>query len=156
MYGPFRQIFTVTGDVTVKEDVQRIMDSVVGHYGKLDVLVSASAIRETRISPQHAQCFFIHRTGTPIDGTRRQWVWKVVIITYLAKISQNALFCNRNLRACVHFCYKLVHCETWGRCTLGFVRPVNDWPTMTGCNFVMCNFVMCLPPGQQCRCHPRP
>ena len=45
MYAPFRQIFTVTGDVTVKEDVQRIMDSVVGHYGKLDVLVSASATR---------------------------------------------------------------------------------------------------------------
>ncbi len=40
-------IFTVTGDVTVKEDVQRIMDATIEYYGKLDVLVNnAGATRK--------------------------------------------------------------------------------------------------------------
>jgi NAD(P)-dependent dehydrogenase (short-subunit alcohol dehydrogenase family) len=34
------QVYLVTGDVTVKEDVERIVTSVVSHYGKLDILVS--------------------------------------------------------------------------------------------------------------------
>jgi len=34
------QIHLITGDVTVKEDVERIVSSSVSHFGKLDILVS--------------------------------------------------------------------------------------------------------------------
>ena len=44
----FTQIFLVTGDVTVKEDVQRIMDSTVQHYGRLDVLLNNAGATRAR------------------------------------------------------------------------------------------------------------
>ncbi len=34
------QLFTIIGDVTVKEDVQKIVDATVTFFGKLDILVS--------------------------------------------------------------------------------------------------------------------
>merc|ERR1712173_387210 len=43
-----KNIYTITGDVTVKEDVQRIMDSVISHYGKLDVLVNNAGATRAR------------------------------------------------------------------------------------------------------------
>ena len=42
------QIFLVTGDVTVKEDVERIMDSTVKHYGRLDVLINNAGATRAR------------------------------------------------------------------------------------------------------------
>ena len=38
----------VTGDVTVKEDVERIMDSTVQHYGRLDVLLNNAGATRAR------------------------------------------------------------------------------------------------------------
>ena len=35
----FLQIYLITGDVTSKEDVERIVSSTVSHFGKLDILV---------------------------------------------------------------------------------------------------------------------
>jgi len=43
-----KNIFTVTGDVTIKEDVQRIMDETVAHYGKLDILVNNAGATRAR------------------------------------------------------------------------------------------------------------
>ena len=42
------QMFLVTGDLTVKEDVDRIMDSTVKHYGRLDVLVNNAGATRAR------------------------------------------------------------------------------------------------------------
>ena len=39
-------------------------------------------------------------------------------------ISHNAIFCNRNVHMCAHFCYKMVHCGIFVWCILGFVRWV--------------------------------
>ena len=38
----------VTGDVTVKEDVERIMDTTVKHYGRLDVLLNNAGATRAR------------------------------------------------------------------------------------------------------------
>ena len=43
-----KNIFSVTGDVTIKEDVQRIMDETIGHYGKLDILVNNAGATRAR------------------------------------------------------------------------------------------------------------
>ena len=39
-----------------------------------------------------------------------------------ALVSHNALFYNRNVHICAHFCYKMVHCGIWNRYIVGFVR----------------------------------
>ena len=36
-------------------------------------------------------------------------------------ISHNALFCNRNVHTCAHFCYKMVHCGIFVWCIMGYV-----------------------------------
>ena len=36
------------------------------------------------------------------------------------QVSNNAPFCDRNVHACAHFFYKMVHCGIW--CTVGFVQ----------------------------------
>ena len=36
-------------------------------------------------------------------------------------ISYNVPFCDRNVEMCVHFCYKMVHCEIFVWCIVGFV-----------------------------------
>ena len=48
------QIYLITGDVTVKDDIERIMSSVVSHFGKLDILVSI----------KYLKCIFINRNTT--------------------------------------------------------------------------------------------
>ena len=35
-------------------------------------------------------------------------------------ISHNAPLCNRNVHTCAHFCYKMVHCGIFVRCSMGF------------------------------------
>ena len=42
----------------------------------------------------------------------------------IRQISHNAPFCNRNVHACAHFCYKMVHCGIWNWCIVGFVQEV--------------------------------
>ena len=37
-------------------------------------------------------------------------------------ISYNASFCNRNVHMCAYFCYKMMHCEIFVCCIVGFVR----------------------------------
>ena len=37
-------------------------------------------------------------------------------------IPQNAPFCNRNVRTCSHFCYKMLHCGTWDYCIVGVMN----------------------------------
>ena len=39
-------------------------------------------------------------------------------------ISHSATFCNINVHACAHICYKMVHCGIWDSCIVGFVRLV--------------------------------
>merc|ERR1712025_614449 len=43
-----KNILCVTGDVTIKEDVQRIMDTTIAHYGQLDVLVNNAGATRVR------------------------------------------------------------------------------------------------------------
>ena len=42
-------------------------------------------------------------------------------------ISHNALFCNRNVHTCAHFCYKMMHCGIFNLCIVGFMRWVYQW-----------------------------
>ena len=42
----------------------------------------------------------------------------------IRQISHNALFCNRNMHRCAHFCYKMVPCGIWDWCIVGFVWQV--------------------------------
>ena len=39
-------------------------------------------------------------------------------------ISYNALFCNRNVHMCAHFCYKILNCRIVVKCVMGFVKWV--------------------------------
>ena len=39
-------------------------------------------------------------------------------------VSHNALFCNGNVHMCAHFCYRMVHCDIFVWCIVGFVRWV--------------------------------
>ena len=34
-------------------------------------------------------------------------------------ISHNAIFCNRNVHMCAHFCYKMLHCGIFVKCIVG-------------------------------------
>ena len=39
-------------------------------------------------------------------------------------IPHNAPFCNRNVHTRANFCHKMVHCEKWDCCNVGFVQQV--------------------------------
>ena len=43
----------------------------------------------------------------------------------IRQISHNASFCNRNVRTCAYFSYKLVHCGIWDWCIVGFVQQAS-------------------------------
>merc|ERR1711935_676681 len=43
-----KNIFMTTGDVTIKEDVDRIMEETVAHYGRLDVLLNNAGATRAR------------------------------------------------------------------------------------------------------------
>ena len=40
------------------------------------------------------------------------------------RISHNAPFCNRNVHACAHFCYKMVHCGIWEWGIFGLTQSI--------------------------------
>ena len=50
------------------------------------------------------------------------------------QLSHNALFCNRNVHTCAHFCYKMVYCGIWNSCMVGFWRWFIDivYPEYSG------------------------
>ena len=45
-------------------------------------------------------------------------------IPCIRQISHNAPYCNRNVRTCAQYCYKMLHCGMWHQCVMGFVQRV--------------------------------
>ena len=85
------------------------------------------------------------RTASAIISEASRWDQKTILVNSLGMnweymldnrhvaqnprrtrlIFHNAPFCNRNVHACAHFCYKMKHRDIFVWCIAGFVRWVN-------------------------------
>ena len=59
------------------------------------------------------------------SSTVRRWTDRSISqIPQCRQIFHNALFCYRSVHTCAQFCNKLVRCEIWDWCIVGFVQQV--------------------------------
>ena len=78
-------------------------------------------------------CYWLNGQQKQVDGAAASSIDPLKIPQCTRTICHNAPLCNRNVHMCAHFCYKVVHCGTFGRRIIEFVRWIypNEslWPT---------------------------